>query len=300
MVLIMGQEQIFPFTILATHRAAAVETLRQRIAALEGRQAILEKAGVAPEAGWGFGLEDVDARLPLGGLAADAVHEIAAAEYGDQAAALGFSLALLRKRQAVKPILWCCRKWQTQENGIPYGPGLMAAGLDPEKLIFVTADRPGDVLWAIEEGLCTGALGAVIGELKDLDFTASRRLALAARAGRTPALLLFGPKREGATAAQTRWRIAAAPSHPDPWDKSAPGLPRWRVTLAKCRDNQPASQLNGPLTPKNGTWTLEWDDETGKWNDATDNFGLAAALADRPAAPHPDYKGQEFQYHTAG
>lgn len=279
----MGREKNFPFNIVQAHRAAAVEVLRQRIALLEGRQVTLEKNRLAPEAGWNSGVAAIDALLPAGGLGAGAVHEISPVEYGDRAAALGFGLALLARRRLGGPILWCGQRQQLSEAGLPYGPGLLAAGFAPENLIVMMATRQSDVLWAIEEGLNAGAMAAVIAEVTDLDFTTSRRLGLAAQAGKTPALLLFGPGHEGATAAETRWRVAAAPSAPHPWDARAPGRPCWQAALVKCR--------GGQATGYQGAWRVEWDDETG-------DFRLAAAMAGRSAAPQPGAAGQELWQHS--
>src|SRR6266850_283807 len=66
-------------------------------------------------------------------------------------------------------------------------------------------------------------------------------------------------------AAVTRWRIAALPSQP-PQGEPGVGRPRWRVELLRCRGGAPAC------------WEVEGADATG-------HVSLAAALADRPAAP---------------
>ena len=78
-------------------------------------------------------------------------------------------------------------------------------------------------LWAIEEALKCGAPAAVIGEiwsLKGYSLAASRRLLLAARKGRTPALLIlasaYGQAERISSAAETRFEIAAAPSATTP------------------------------------------------------------------------------------
>ena len=118
----------------------------------------------------------------------------------------------------------------------------------------------------MEEGLRSRALAAVLAEAEGIEFTASRRLALAAAEGATPALLLRHDELGPASAAQTRWRVAALPGRADPFDEGAPGLPRWRLALVRARGGRPA------------TCEVEWNRETG-------DFRMAAALADRPAAP---------------
>ena len=154
-------------------------------------------------------------------------------------------------------------------TGRLYGPGWRDLGLDPADLLMVEAGGARDVAWAMEECLRSGALAAVLGEVKRMNFVASRRLALAARESQTPALLLRGDGMGTASAACSRWRVTALPGRANPFNVVAPGSPRWRLELVRCRGGRPA------------TCIVEWNRETG-------DFGMAAALADRPAAPRTD------------
>ena len=147
-----------------------------------------------------------------------------------------------------------------------HGPGWRDLGLEPADLLILRARREKDVPWAMEEGLRCGALAAVLAEAESIEFTASRRLALAAAEGATPALLLRHDGLGPASAALTRWRVTALPGSADPFDEGAPGLPRWRLALVRARGGRPA------------TCDVEWNRETG-------GFRMAAALADRPATP---------------
>ena len=106
----------------------------------------------------------------------------------------------------------------------------------------------------------------MLAEVESIGFIASRRLSLAAGEGRTPALLLRHDGLSPASAARTRWRVTALPGGADPFDRTAPGPPRWRLDLARCRGGHPA------------THDVEWNRETG-------DFRVAAAMADRPPAP---------------
>ena len=102
------------------------------------------------------------------------------------------------------------------ESGAPYGPGLDAFGLAPERLLTVSVAHRRDLMWAMEEALRCRAVGAVIGELRHgaLDPVAVRRLSLAAAESGALALLLRGaPPRDASTAA-TRWIVGAAPPRP--------------------------------------------------------------------------------------
>jgi protein ImuA len=164
-------------------------------------------------------------------------------------------------------VLWCLKRPDL------YGPGLLEHGLDPARLVLVLANRDDELLWAIEEGLRTPGLAAVVGEIGRLPMAAGRRLQLAAERSGVSAFLLrrwrnaeeAAAERERPSAALTRWRIAALPSADI---RSQPGIgkPRWRVELLRCRGGEP------------GCWEMEVPD-------ATDHVSLAAALADRPAAP---------------
>ena len=181
-------------------------------------------------------------RLPLarafdsalgGGLADDALHEIAPARPADGAAAMGFALALAARFLSRRPAsaLIIGEAFAAEESGAPYGPGLVAHGLPLSRLVFVRAPDAALAFWAMEEALKCGAPAAVIGEiwsLKGYSLAASRRLLLAARKGRTPALLIlasaYGQAERLSSAAETRFEIAAAPSAKTP-AAAGPDLP---------------------------------------------------------------------------
>jgi protein ImuA len=79
--------------------------------------------------------------------------------------------------------------------------------------LVVRARREIDVLWAMEEGLRSGAVSAVLGEVAAAPPIALRRLQLAAETGGTTGLLLRplgAPIAAGS--ATTRWRVASVPS----------------------------------------------------------------------------------------
>ena len=112
----------------------------------------------------------------------------------------------------------------------------------------------------------TGVLAAVVGALNaPLSLTAERRLQLAAeRTGVTAFLLQPGLSMATAGAAVTRWQVQTMPSARPAWPGI--GLPRWSLTLHRCRQGIPRS------------WTVEWCNETR-------DLRLAAPLRDRPADP---------------
>jgi len=198
------------------------------LAALRARIARLDRSGSRPE-GDSLPLCDaIDQRLPGGGLARAAVHEVLAADPG---AAAGFCGLLLARARGT--VLWIA----AEPDAWP--PGLARFGLSPADLVLVQVRRPLDALWAMEESLrCPGVAGALL-MLSDLDPTAVRRLQLAAETGGALGLLLRPDAADGgASAAHTRWRVGALAG-----TGSAHGLgdPRWRLDLLRCRGGPPRS-----------------------------------------------------------
>jgi protein ImuA len=180
------------------------------------------------------------------------------------------ALVARRRQQAEaqgKPLLWAAAWRDIAEGGWPYGPGLRQLGLDPAHLILVEARRDSEVLWAIEEGLRSGALAGVIGSLSRLDQTAARRLVLATSAHVTPCLLVTPAGTPGVQVAMSRWRISASPGAAHPLEPALPGRLRFSLTLERCRGREAGR-----------SWIVEW-------SDASFRFRLAAPLADRAALP---------------
>lgn len=230
----------------------ALAALRERIRHLERCGA---KTDLAPES-LAIGTPAVDGALPGGGLPRAALHEI----LGDDGGATGFA-AWLAARLACdgRAILWCRR------GGDLYGPGIRALGLEPERLILVRGGSDTDVLWAMEEGLRSGCLAAVLGEAEAASPTAARRLQLAAESGGVTGFLLRSGRGAGAACpAVTRWQVAAVASG---IGRDGRPRPRWRLDLLRCRNGTP------------GSWIVE------RTNDAASHLVVVADLLDRPAAP---------------
>ncbi len=235
---------------------ADLAQLRQHIEKLEGNRCA---AGTLP-----FGVPAIDGRLPGGGLALGALHEMAGAGCGtvDGAAAGLFAAGIAARMQG--QVLWCAARSDL------FAPGLAQAGLTAGRVIHVAVDDDTAVLAACEEGLRHGSLGAVVGEVSRLSMIASRRLQLAAEDGRALALVVRRWRREKdaaefglPTAAMTRWRVSPLPSALLP----VPGIgrARWRLELLRCKGGHVAE------------FDVEACDEQGF-------VALSAPLADRSAA----------------
>ena len=142
------------------------------------------------------------AQIPWNRLAANGLHEIKPAAYRDTPSALAFALAFigdrLTRRERASPLLWCLTERAAREWGAPYGPGLIAFGLDPALVLIVQTRNTMDAAWALEEGLKAGAFIAVLGQIEVKAPIIARRLGLAAQVSRTPCLLLSGHQGGGA------------------------------------------------------------------------------------------------------
>jgi protein ImuA len=223
-----------------------------------------------------------------GGLADDALHEIAPARPADGAAAMGFALALAARFLGERPSagLVIGENFAAHEAGALYGPGLVAHGLPLRRLVFVTAPDAHAAFWAMEEALKCGAPAAVLGEiwnLKGYSLAASRRLLLAARKGRTPALLVlasaYGQAERLSSAAETRFEIASEPSAkiPAAAGKDMPGPFACAARLVKARLGDRAFDPSRLIR-------LEWRSEERTFDDPALSLSLAAAAGDGPRA----------------
>ena len=222
----------------------------------------LETGGFRRRPALPFGIEALDSRLGHGGLRLDALHEVAGAgeDMADDCAATLFMAGIAAR--AWGPVLWVVRRRDL------FAPGLSQVGLDHKRLLYAEAADDAELLAVMEEGLRHRGLGAVIGEVKRADMTATRRLQLAAEGGRSIALLQRRHARAGGdplaapSAAVTRWRIGPAPSTPLPVE--GVGRPRWRLDLVRQKGGDPF------------TLEVEACDETGR-------CALPADVADRTA-----------------
>ena len=126
-----------------------LEALRDQIRRLEG--SATRRRAVLP-----FGIRDIDRRLPGGGLALGALHEVAGG--GNDAlnsAAAGQFAAGIAARTKGK-VLWIVTRQDL------FAPALKQVGLGGSRVIYVEAGADQDVLACFEEGLRHGGLGAVV------------------------------------------------------------------------------------------------------------------------------------------
>ena len=210
-------------------------------------------------------------RLLGGGLKTGALHEVFAEDWGGGGFALLLAARLATRLAGAAPLFWVRGDYAAQEYGALNPMGLAALGADPRRLVMVRAPRAPDALAAAGDILACPHVGCLLLEIeanpKVLDLTASRRLALAAETSGAGLVLLREGAREIPSAAHTRWRARAAPSHPDDDDW---GRPRFAVELIRHR--------SGGL----GMFEMEWKSEHGCF-DTPDHGAVAAAPVHRQA-----------------
>jgi len=166
-------------------------------------------------------------------------------EAGGAAVALALAMDEAGERLGERSVLWVQDAAALRLGGRPYRAGL------PEplrrRLIHVAAKNPGDLLFALEEGVRCRDLAFVIGELagnpRALDLTASRRLSLAAEKHGVPLVLVRLDAARDLNSARMRWEVRSAPSPAPHWNAFAPGRPRWYGELFRARGYIPGEWI---------------------------------------------------------
>lgn len=206
------------------HRIAELREQLEGIAA-GGRRV----RGVLP-----FGVAEIDRRLPKGGLALGALHEVAGGANGAVSGAAAASFAAGLAARTGGKVLWC----YTQPD--LYTPALAKSGLGEDQAVFFEAKDETAILDCFEEALRHGGLTAVVGELAGLSRVASQRLQMAAETTGTLAIAIRRWRRQvdakdfgNPTAAYTRWRVTEVPGARLP--VRGTGRPRWLLELMRCR-----------------------------------------------------------------
>jgi protein ImuA len=183
------------------------------------------------------------------------VHEVYACAHADIACLSG-SMAMLgqagaaRQGSAARSVLWVRQGEFAREAGMLSPVGLTQMGISPASFVLVASRNPLAALQAALEGARTPRLGAVIlelwGEAKAYDLAASRRLSLAAKASGLRVLVARVADAVTPSAAETRWRLRALPSHG--LAANAPGGPAFELSLLRARDGREGLRYH-----------LEWD-----------------------------------------
>lgn len=174
------------------------------LAAALANPAIWRGSDCAPEpAAMPSGYPALDAVLPGHGWPGSTLTEIVLAREGIGELRLVLP-ALARLQAAGRDAVWIA------PPHLPYAPALSAAGLDLARLIVVRCRTAADQLWAYEQALRAPECGAAFAWLDLADDRVLRRVAVAAREGRSWGVLWRRPGQH-ATAAAAPLRLALAP-----------------------------------------------------------------------------------------
>lgn len=169
------------------------------------------------------------------------VHEFIADNIENAAVTTGFIASLLTSlMKNAGAVIWI------GSGNTIFPPALQSFGISPDKIIFIDLQKEKEILWAMEEALKCEGLAAVICEVKELSFTASRRLQLAVEHSQVTGFIIRNnPRAINTTACVTRWKITSLLSDRD---DGLPGIgfPRWNVNLLKVRNGNP------------GNWQIEY------------------------------------------
>jgi protein ImuA len=211
-----------------------------------------------------LGIDSLDRAL-AGGLALGRVH-LLSGQMQAHGAVSGFTIALLgmlqhhlsAKELAITKstnhqlnnhpnkdmglIMWCPAN-QRGGAGMLYGHGLVAAGLDPARLLIVDTPSPSRRLGALDDILRTKGLAAVVIEYDGLQKSAdywmrlARRAQLAAEQSGTTAFLLGAPI--AASGFETAWQIKPAPDFAMQSNSALVRRSVWDLTLHRARGGRP-------------------------------------------------------------
>ncbi len=211
-------------------KADIIARLRRDILPLQGFKTILNNTDVDA------GLGPMKNAFPNHTFPLGAVHEFICSSLEEAAVTHGFINGLLAPlMQKGGACMWI----GNSQNIFP--PALKSFGIAPDRIIFIEVQKEKEILWTIEEALKCEGLAAVIGEIKELSFTASRRLQLAVEQSRVTGFIVRHNSRNlNTTACLTRWKISSLPSELED-NMPGVGFPRWKVDLQKIRNGQPGS-----------------------------------------------------------
>ena len=221
---------------MQAEKAKIISQLQQDILLLQGYKP-------ADRSAVDIGLGFIREAFPNGSFPLGAVHEFLSVGAEDIAATTGFIAGLL------SPLMGSggTSLWISSTRKL-FPPALKSFGIQPDRFIFIDLQKEKHITWAMEEALKCSALTAVIGEMKEINFTASRRLQLAVEQSKVTGFILrSNPQKLNPTACISRWKISTLISE-SPDDLPGIGFPHWLVELLRIR--------NG----KCGSWEVKWKD----------------------------------------
>lgn len=170
-----------------------------------------------------------------------AMHEFISEDAEHEAATKGFVSCLVSG--LIKDSGVCV--WISNQRSV-FPPALKSFGVEPDKVIFVNVQQEREILWVMEEALKCDGLTTVVGEMRELNFTTSRRFQLAVEQSQATGFIIRDrPRNLNINACISRWKISSMPADKEN-DLPGIGFPRWNIELLKIRNGKP------------GVWQMEW------------------------------------------
>ena len=218
-------------------RKDIITQLQKEILQLQGYKTLVPNK-VSP-----INLGPIENAFPNGCFPEAGIHEFITERPQHEAATCGFIAGLMGAfMQKGGASIWI------GSSGKLFPPSLKIFGIEPDKIVFIDVRKEKEILWVMEEVLKCNGIAVVVGELPEINFTASRRLQLAVEQSRlTGFIIRNNPRNLNVNACLSRWRITPLPTLPE-FDMPGIGFPRWNVELLKIRNGKP------------GTWQVEWSD----------------------------------------
>ena len=184
-------------SMLSTAFPSSLAAVLENPAIWRGSDCAAEPAAISS------GFPGLDAALPGRGWPMAALTEIVLAREGIGELRLTLP-ALARLQGDGRDAVWIA------PPHLPYAPALAAAGVDLARLVIVRCRSAADQLWAYEQALHAPECGAAFAWLGERNERMLRRLAVAAREGRTWGVLWRRPG-QSAVASAAPLRLALAP-----------------------------------------------------------------------------------------
>jgi protein ImuA len=228
------------------------------------------------------GMPDLDRLLPAGGLRRGTLVEYLTGYRGSGAGVL--ALAAAREACREGRALVVVEQNRSQETGDReqrgrfYPPAAAAWGIDLSRLLVLRPTSDVDAVWALDQALRCGGVGAVWSKCDRFDVRDFRRLQLAAECGGTLGLFIRPARLRGQpTWAEIQWivnpkgraRVQGPRSKVQGRKASDFELLAWRlsVELIRCRGAAGGKQV-----------LLELDESAGVWREVCDEAAHSVSV----------------------
>ncbi|OQP56786.1 ImuA family protein [Niastella populi] len=212
---------------MPNQKSDIIKKLENEILELQGYRAALGKIPMHIDLG------PINEAFPEGRFPVGAVHELVSAGMVNQAAATGFIAPVISNLMGDHGVVL----WISDCRTI-FPPALKHYGIDPHRVVFIDLKNQKEVAWAVDEALKLHGLAAVVGEMADINFMASRRFQLAVEQSQVTGFLFNKKERYTTNACLTRWKITSQPGI-IPGELPGVGFPCWKVELLKVRNGRP-------------------------------------------------------------